>query len=287
MVPSLLGHAIVFPYVEQFELYKLLLSFVFTLSTLLYILLLNDWSDQKVDQIKRNMFPNLKSLKTIPDQIFSAQAIKKAGLASLILLVLLAFWGAIYWQRLGFFPATLLGAMLFQSYSFKPLSLNYRGGGEFLEMLGVGFLLPWLNAYLQSGFVWHDVYWIFTGFSMFSLASALASGLADEKSDQIGGKKTFVVLFSNGATRKAIAGAMIAAVVCMAFVTLRLNKVGFSLAFFWSLPAFLCYFYRMIRISHLAETNEFKSIAAYKNNLHLAIWSPTLILSLAIFIMEF
>ena len=40
---------------------------------------------------------------------------------------------------------------VFVAYTLPPLRLNYRGGGELLEMLGVGLALPLYNVYLQAG----------------------------------------------------------------------------------------------------------------------------------------
>ncbi|MCZ7678519.1 MAG: DUF3060 domain-containing protein [Sandaracinaceae bacterium] len=98
----------------------------------------------------------------------------------------------------------ILALLVFVAYTLPPLRLNYRGGGEWLEMLGVAVVLPWIHAYLQSGALLARGLWLLPGFAAMGLASAVASGLADERSDRAGGKRTVVSRLGNEPARRLV-----------------------------------------------------------------------------------
>src|SRR5690606_32965293 len=180
---------------------------LFTLSDLAFIVFLNDWGDQDVDRIKRQMFPHGCSPKTIPDGILSSRSLLSAGLsagAAGLCIALVGEWGfaKLGAPRPGLSWLAVACLSLFVAYSLPPLRLNYRGGGEALEMLGVGVALPYLNFILQSGEWWSVWLWPLAGFALLSLGSALASGLSDEESDRAGGKRTLASVAGNEVVRR-------------------------------------------------------------------------------------
>lgn len=244
---------------------------VFTLFDLLAIVFLNDWGDREVDAIKRRMFPDGCSPKTIPDGLLPARALLVAGLAAVAGLVVTAAVGAALLGRPLLMPFGLAAALVFQAYSFAPLRLNYRGGGEVLEALGVGLLLPWIGAYAQSGVLWHACYWSFVGSFVLSFGSALASGLSDEVSDVAGGKRTFATTLGNARTR-------FGAWCCLPLGALAWSVAGVavdSLPVLASLGAALVVSLGAIpawRASRAAVTNAFAAQAQFKLQLHLSIW---------------
>ena len=48
-------------------------------------------------------------------------------------------------------PLVIFALLLLWLYSFKPVRLSYRGGGEILQALGTALVLPLLGFYAQSG----------------------------------------------------------------------------------------------------------------------------------------
>jgi 1,4-dihydroxy-2-naphthoate octaprenyltransferase/chlorophyll synthase len=284
LVPALLGQALGIFLGENFSLVHLLLPLGFTLGGLLYILLLNDWSDARVDLIKRRMFPQSCLAKTLPDGIFSSRTVVAMGLLSLAGAVICAALLSVPFARGWFLGGALAGVMLFQAYSFFPLKLNYRGGGELLEMLGVGLLLPWLHAYGQSGLLWHPMYGLFFGLLPLSFASALADGLADEESDLVGGKRTFTTLLGNTAVRRWIARFFVAG--CVVWLAGAFYLRSFFLWWLMLIPVgcLVYYFYRLSLISPAATTREFSAHRVYKGYLHRGIWLSTTLLALALLI---
>jgi 1,4-dihydroxy-2-naphthoate octaprenyltransferase/chlorophyll synthase len=214
------------------------------------------------------MFPEGCSPKTIPDGILSARALLLAGLACGALALAVAALASVPLDRPLFLPAAALALALFVAYTLPPLRLNYRGGGELCEMLGVGVLLPWLNAYLQGGRVLPEGLWLLPGFAMLSLASAIASGLADERSDRLGGKTTVVTTIGNTLSRRAIEGLVImGAVLWLASALVSLPIwLGGSAAI-----TVLSEAIALRRASAAAQTDAFGPQRTYKAHLHRAI----------------
>ncbi len=237
-----------------------------------FIVLLNDWADERVDTLKRRMFPHAGSPKTIPDGILPAQHLLWAGVASgLVAFALIVYVGLSLPDR----PLTLhfavVSCLFFVAYTLPPVRLNYRGGGELLEMLGVGYCLPWFMAYLHTGELWlPGLHPVLISYSLFSLSSAIASGLSDEESDRAGGKRTVVTTFGNRWAHRMIAGTYLAGAL-----------FGGALPFIWHdvPPAVLIvqvplwfYFGNMQTWAPLATTNAFAEQSKFKSALHQGIW---------------
>ena len=195
LAPTFLGQSLGVFAAKSFDFSGLLLGFLISLSNLFFIVLLNDWGDLKVDQLKRNLDPHNTSLKTIPDGILPSHKVLQAGLFFAGIMIIVSLLGRFYFDRPYLFVLVIGSLVNFQSYTFPPIKLNYRGGGECLEMFGVGFLLPLMNAYCQSAMIWHPIYSLLFSCLPICFASALASGLADKDSDLLGGKKTFATIF--------------------------------------------------------------------------------------------
>jgi 4-hydroxybenzoate polyprenyltransferase len=158
-------------------------------------------------------------------------------------------------------------------------SAVFRGRGELLEGLGIGALLPWFNAYAQSGIAHPVAVVLLPGVSFFALASALASGLSDEESDRRGGKTTFATLFGNAFVRRAV---------LLSFVVGALALV--AVPFFAGLPiplwvtvlpavVVLASIPRLAYAGRTAVTNAFSAQSLYKGILHRAAWQSSLLLS--------
>ncbi|MCA9646116.1 MAG: prenyltransferase, partial [Myxococcales bacterium] len=275
LVPCVLGQGLGVVAAPRVSWVALALGVLFTLCDLAFIVFLNDWGDQGVDRIKREMFPHGCSPKTIPDGILSSRALLWAGLGCGALGLLSAIAGEWWLARLGAprpgLSWTALGCLLvFVAYSLPPLRLNYRGGGEALEMLGVGVALPYFNFYLQAGRWWSPWVWPLLGFALLSLGSALASGLSDEESDRAGGKRTLASVAGNEVTRQATE--LLVLLGAVAWVCADGALVG--LWFVGGLGALIAVGYWLLlrRGSASAVTNAFTEQGLYKQHLHHAIW---------------
>ena len=282
LVPMLLGQGLgIAAGDRRVALSGFVFGLLFTVLDLIFIVLLNDWFDRDVDALKRRMFPQSGSPKTIPDGILPPWHLLCAGLLAAALAVVVSL-GAGLTLHPGLFPAGISCLVIFAAYSAPPLHLNYRGGGELLEMLGVGVALPWLNAYALSTRVLFPELVCLAGFAVLSLASAVASGLSDEESDRRGGKRTIVTQFGNARARFVVeilvpAGALVWLLTALAF--------PHALPLWAAAPAAAVTIWgwlRLRRCSKAAVTNAFAAQGAYKLELHRAIWGGGLVLAVAL-----
>lgn len=261
------------------DLVACLLGLGFTLFDLAFIVLLNDWGDRDVDALKRRLVPESCSPKTIPDRILEGESVLRLGLGAGALAAAFALVTAIVLDRPGAFIGGVACLLLFVLYTLPPVRLNYRGGGEILEMIGVGFALPWWHAYVQSGEpVPVTLGWL-PGFALLCLASALASGLADEHTDRRGGKVTFATLFGGARVRVAVEGLYIGAMLVWA----AMGKLSPVLAQWWTtFPAvgLMSWIHRDIgRLGRARDVDTPVGITRYKNALHRGIWWGTSLLA--------
>ena len=142
VVPALFGQLLGARAGERLDLAALGWGFGFTAFGLVFIVLLNDWGDREVDALKREMFPDGCSPKTIPDGILRSRAVGVAGLACGVVAASFAAGAEVSLGRDLAFEAGVVCMLVFVAYTLPPVRLNYRGGGEFLEMVGVGVALP-------------------------------------------------------------------------------------------------------------------------------------------------
>jgi 1,4-dihydroxy-2-naphthoate octaprenyltransferase/chlorophyll synthase len=282
LIPTVLGQVIGSVAGHGLDPLGVLFGLGFTLADGSFLVLLNDWGDQRVDALKRQMFPQGCSPKTIPDGILTARQVLFGGLAAGVMAACVAAWASLWYGRPELLAVGLGCLGLFVAYTLPPLKLNYRGGGELLEALGVGLALPYMQALIQGGPLWHPIYWALGGYGVLSLGSALASGLSDEQSDRAGGKRTFTTMLGNPLTRALVELCLLAA------------PVAWGLAAWFGRPwvpwwgalaaslAALFYSRKLWALSDQALTNRFEAQALYKQHLHAAIWNAGSVLALAL-----
>ena len=287
LVPTYLGQALGAAHLGRLDLAPAFAGVVFTYLALTFIVLVNDVSDQEVDRIKRKLFPHGCSPKTIPDGILPASRLLLVGLGAGALAIGFAFWAQDWLNRPGLGLGALVALALFAAYSLPPLKLNYRGGGELLEMLGVGFALPWLNAYMQGGLGAESLAWlprawpVLIGCLALALASAVASGLSDEVSDKRGGKRTLTTTLGNPMARRLTE--LLVALGAMGWLLAGVFAEHVPLVVVLLPAAILAYRLRaMLAKSTSAVTNAFGEQAVYKAHLHRGIWRATEILAFSL-----
>ncbi|MBX3184952.1 MAG: prenyltransferase [Polyangiaceae bacterium] len=309
LVPWLLGQALGIAAAERLNAWALVIGLGFTVFLLMFIVLLNDYADAEVDALKRQMFPDGCSPKTIPDGVLSARVVLRLGLGAGMLalaLALVAQLTRVAGPPMGedsiVAPFATLCLGLFIAYSLPPLRVNYHGGGEWLEALGVGLLLPAFNFYLQAGRleplygepsfgappfeaalsagpIWGSL----AGFVLLSRASAVASGLSDEESDRLGGKRTVASVQGNADARELTEEMLLGGAFVWIFLGAALLYGNKFTGVPWVLAGVVCalLFVPVRRLSKSAKTNAFAAQARYKAALHRAIWLSTALLAVS------
>jgi 1,4-dihydroxy-2-naphthoate octaprenyltransferase/chlorophyll synthase len=280
LVPALFGQAVGAATAGHLSLGALAFGVLWMVADVSFIVLLNDWGDRGVDTLKRRMFPQGCSPKTIPDGILPAGALLAAGLGAGGVALVLAWGAGLALGRPWLLPLAAAGLLLFAAYTLPPLRLNYRGGGELLEMVGVGGVLPTLHAYAQCG-QWAPAWWVSLapGLLALSLSSALASGLSDEESDRAGGKRTFTTLWGNAVVRRGAEVSLAVGLLLWLAASCLAEDAPPLVAVVPAVVLALPFGVRLVRRSPSAVTNAFGAQAAYKGELHRAIWWGTFALS--------
>ncbi|MGB8332127.1 MAG: prenyltransferase [Polyangiales bacterium] len=279
LVPAFYGQVLGVRAGRGLDWRALMWGLAFTFLGVAFIVLVNDWGDRDVDALKRKMFPDGCSPKTIPDGILDARLVAIAGFSCGGAALLVAAGAELGLQRPLAFDAGLACMLLFVMYTLPPVQLNYRGGGELLEMLGVGAALPLYNAYLQGGTIAAQRWPWITGFAAMSLAGGIASGLSDEQSDRAGGKRTFASIWGNRAARWLCEGSVLLGAGIWLLASLFVPQLVPIWVVAPALAVVLWNFVAMRKLSDTAVTNAFAEQSAYKRSLHRAIWHSTMLVA--------
>jgi 1,4-dihydroxy-2-naphthoate octaprenyltransferase len=177
---------------------------VFLVGDAMLIFGANDLVDEGADRVRR-AHEQAPTPKALLDGVVGRRTLAAAALAgaALVLAAGQALAGATG-QRA---PSILaMAAVLCVAvYEFWPLRLNYRGGGELVEAVGVGLVLPLLGAASQGAGAPRALASLLPALVAVSLASALASTVADAKPDALAGKRTFAVRVGTAGTARAAA----------------------------------------------------------------------------------
>ncbi len=200
--PLLLGQALWFSLSGRFNLPLAGLTWLFGLIIQLYIVYANDLADVAVDRLNVTFTPFSGGSRVLVEGKLSVPDLKTAVAVTVILNGLIGL--CLLFQGRPLAPLLILVSLaLLWLYSFPPVRLSYRGGGEFLQMTGVGLVLPLFGYYVQAGspdaFQWRYV----AALLPLQLACAFSTTLPDEPSDRAGGKKTIAVILG-GKRAKAV-----------------------------------------------------------------------------------
>ncbi|MEO0461466.1 MAG: prenyltransferase [Myxococcota bacterium] len=202
----------------------------------LYIVFANDVADVETDLRNRTATPFSGGSRVIPEGVLT---LRQLGIAATVAAVLLALVSSVLsllyarpWSPMFAFAALVL----LWAYSYPPLRLSYRGGGELLQVIGVGVVLPLFGYYAQVG--------SFRGFPTelllttlpFQLAGAIATSLPDAPSDAECEKNTLAVVIGVRPVQQVAIGVQL---VGLAFATVIYPWPGEGPARLWisALPA--------------------------------------------------
>jgi 1,4-dihydroxy-2-naphthoate octaprenyltransferase len=232
------------------------------------------------------MFPDASSPKTLVDGVLDRQSLLVGAAVAGTYALVTSVAGALALDRPWLVPAALLCVALFLCYSVAPVRMNYRGGGEALEAIGVGVVLPWYAAYAMGGAPDAPGFVLLPGIAALSLASAISSGLADEESDRRGGKRTVASTLGNPRARAATEGALLLAVVLWLVAASRRPEVAPWPAVLVAGAIVFGHARRVRRLSGAATSGAFPEIRAYKGAVNDAFRDGVLVLAAGLIVAE-
>ncbi|MCC5870935.1 MAG: prenyltransferase [Gammaproteobacteria bacterium] len=212
-LPLLLGQLLAWRVTGEWSWLVFVLVQAFGVFDQLYIVYANDVADEDTDRDNTTATPFSGGSRVLVEGVLSSAVLLRASwlmvglaLASTVLIGVVTS----HWLPL---PLAMLGIALLWAYSFPPLRLSYRGGGELLQTLGLGGVLPLLAFSAQAGDLAGFPWLLFAVLLPLNLATAIATALPDAPSDARANKRTLVVKYGAGPARRFIlvlaAGALV------------------------------------------------------------------------------
>ncbi len=203
VLPLLLGQSMAYAQ-GHFSWKIFVLCHLYGLSVQLFIVFANDVADLETDTINRtyNIFSG--GSRVLVDNSLSRTSLALAAFLFGFFCVFIGVALGWFWNNWGPLLLILTGHLLVWAYSYRPLRLSYRGGGEFMQMLGVGGLLPVMGFLAHSGSL-SSISWPLVGLVLLlALTCAMSTSLPDEPSDRISSKKSSTVIFGNRINQRLI-----------------------------------------------------------------------------------
>jgi 1,4-dihydroxy-2-naphthoate octaprenyltransferase len=189
--PLLLGQALAYASHGAFSWRAFACIHAFGVLDQLFILWVNDLTDVDADRRNHDFTRYSGGSRVLVDGRLSAEALRTGALVVLALLIASA--GAL--ATLGarpFVPALIaVGVLLVWAYSLPPLRMAYRGGGEWLQALGVGGVLPMFGWYVQAATFDRFPWTFLAGALLVALGGHITTSLPDHAADAQSHKRTW------------------------------------------------------------------------------------------------
>ncbi|WP_257463143.1 prenyltransferase [Archangium lipolyticum] len=163
---------------------------LFGLLDQLFIVYANDWADQETDRRNRTATVFSGGSRVLVEGRLSPRALGTAALVCAGSLLAVSVGLAVARGAPLLVPLAVLALGLLWAYSYPPLRLSYRGGGEWLQVMGVAGVLPLYGYVAQGGVLGHFPWALVVLLLPTHLACAIATALPDEPSDRESGKLT-------------------------------------------------------------------------------------------------
>ncbi len=222
--PLFLGQALWFSQSGKLNLPLAGLTWLFGLIIQLYIVYANDLADVAIDRLNSTFTPFSGGSRVLVEGKLTVPELRMAVGATVFLNVAIGSCFLILGRP--FAPGLILiSLMLLWLYSFPPVRLSYRGGGEFLQMAGVGLILPVFGYYIQAGALEHFQWRYIAALLPLHLACALSTTLPDEPSDRAGGKNTIAVILGGRRVKSIILALHLLTLFVLAGVILSENSL--------------------------------------------------------------
>lgn len=203
-VPLFLGQSIFVLQGGELDLVVFVLVQLFGLFDQLYIVYANDCADLKTDKNNKSFTMFSGGSRVLVDNKLSLPELRWGAIIMAVLSVLTGLWFSVAYGRHLMILLVVIALALLWIYSYPPFRQSYRGGGELLQSIGTGAVLPIIGYYAQSGSTAGFPWVILAAVLPTSFACAVATSLPDVPSDAIDRKRTFAVLTGLSAAKSTI-----------------------------------------------------------------------------------
>lgn len=202
VIPLWLGQALAFAYTGAFSPSTLYGSHIFAALLLLLIVFANDYADRDTDAANTTYNEFSGGSRVLPEGRLRPGELRDAAWLALVGLAGLSIYMAIGTGRPWAPAFVAAAALLVWIYNFPPVRLAYRGGGEVVQGLGTGVVLPLLGFYLQAGgfgeFPWLALAPLF----LLGVVGNILTSLPDVPSDRQADKRSYAVRRGQWAARR-------------------------------------------------------------------------------------
>ncbi|MDJ0765963.1 MAG: prenyltransferase [Myxococcota bacterium] len=195
----------------------------------LYIVYANDYADAETDRLNQTYTVFSGGSRVLVDGDLGRASLGRAAIA--MALLALGCGAGVFGLAGRWLPLVgiAVGLGLLWMYSYPPIKLSYRGGGELLQMIGVGLILPLIGYFAQGGLLQTLPWcWVLAVLPA-QLASAIATSLPDAVSDGQSNKNTLCVwlgtAWAQGAVLALNVSATVAVWVCFRLLSPTLGAV--------------------------------------------------------------
>ena len=208
VVPLLLGQVAAWHVTGRFSWRWFAVALLWGALDHLFVIFSNDFADHKADSGQRTLLSGGSGV--IPEGKLSPNQVERA--AQLSARALMLYSCGLWFAGRTWTPIYGLAALLLMwLYSFAPVRLSYRGGGEVLQGIGVGLGLPSFGFYVQSAGVIAPG-WVIGPAVLLGICSNVLTALPDVEDDRRAQKKTWPVRHGMASARRfASAGIAFAA----------------------------------------------------------------------------
>lgn len=159
----------------------------------IFLILANDLADKETDTLNSTFTPFSGGSRVLVEGKLNKTNYYWALGSIFVILLLICLTQFYFFQRPWIPGFYLVSFFLIWAYSYPPFKLSYRGGGELLQTLGLGMVLPMFGYYSQAGSLVSFPYGLLTPILLVQLASAFSTTLPDEPSDRKSRKYTLSV----------------------------------------------------------------------------------------------
>lgn len=202
MLPVLIGSLIAFHNTGNFSIPNFILSELITLFVLIATAFANDYADAETDRLNANFNIFSGGSRVIPNGLISRKQMLTATVFSSIISIIFSLVFLIFLKG---YPVILIlnlfGLFIGLEYSLPPLSISYRGLGEFFVVFMYSFFCLFFGYVAQAGSGFDiDTIYLSIPLAISIFLMILITEIPDTESDKISGKKTIPVIFGREAS---------------------------------------------------------------------------------------